>query len=102
MTASRLYYQVNYTLCTLMVKKVISMQYRRSKKSQGDFSALTILDSVKKEKDYIGTCYGPGIFLLTTGWWVKVKLNSFMDGDKDFATIVGTGTESYFMRVLQF
>ena len=30
------------------------------------------------------------------GWWGEGEIKFFMDGDADFATIVGTGTEDYF------
>ena len=30
------------------------------------------------------------------GWWGEGEIKFYMDGDKDYATIVGTGTEDYF------
>lgn len=53
-----------------------------------------ILDGVKGEGQYVGT------FLawtqLGSGWWGEGELKFFLDGDKDFPTIAGTGTEDYF------
>jgi hypothetical protein len=54
----------------------------------------TILDGVKGEGRYVGT------FLawtqLTTGWFGEGEVKFYLDGDKKFPTIVGTGTEDYF------
>jgi hypothetical protein len=36
------------------------------------------------------------------GWWGEGEIKFFMDGDKDFATIVGTGTEDYFCGSYNF
>ncbi|UCH34874.1 MAG: DUF2961 domain-containing protein, partial [Armatimonadota bacterium] len=33
---------------------------------------------------------------LANGWWGEGEIKFFMDGDKDFPTICGTGTEDYF------
>jgi hypothetical protein len=30
------------------------------------------------------------------GWWGEGEIKAFIDGDKEFATYVGTGTEDYF------
>ena len=32
----------------------------------------------------------------TTGWWGEGEIKFYMDGDQDFPTICGTGTEDYF------
>jgi len=54
----------------------------------------TILDSVKGKGQYVGT------YLAwqqnSTGWWGEGEFKAFVDGDVDFPTICGTGTEDYF------
>jgi hypothetical protein len=54
----------------------------------------TILDGVKGDGRYVGT------FLswtqLSSGWSGEGEVKFYIDGDKDFPTIVGTGTEDYF------
>jgi hypothetical protein len=37
-----------------------------------------------------------------TGWWGEGEIKFYMDGDKDWATIVGTGTEDYFCGSYNF
>jgi hypothetical protein len=54
----------------------------------------TILDGVKGKGQYVGT------YLAwqqnSTGWWGEGEFKAFIDGDVDFPTICGTGTEDYF------
>ena len=53
-----------------------------------------ILDGVKGQGQYVGT------FMAwqqnNSGWWGEGELKMFIDGDKQFPTICGTGTEDYF------
>lgn len=54
----------------------------------------TILDGVEGEGRYVGT------FLawtqLSDGWFGEGEIKFYLDGDTDFPTICGTGTEDYF------
>ena len=36
------------------------------------------------------------------GWWGEGEIKFFMDGDKEFPTICGTGTEDYFCGAYDF
>ncbi len=36
------------------------------------------------------------------GWWGEGEIKFYMDGDKDFPTICGTGTEDYFCGSYNF
>jgi len=53
-----------------------------------------ILDGVKGKGQYVGT------FMAwqqnSDGWWGEGEFKVFLDGDKEFPTICGTGTEDYF------
>jgi hypothetical protein len=53
-----------------------------------------ILDKVQGQGHYVGT------FLawtqLSDGWWGEGEMKFFIDGDNEFPTICGTGTEDYF------
>lgn len=97
--AMRLYYQVDYTLTEVgQDEAYLHAQYRRSRSTTG--SLHTILDGVKGKGHYVGTYMAVGVN--NNGWWGEGEIKFFMDGDKDFATIVGTGTEDYFCGSYNF
>jgi hypothetical protein len=54
----------------------------------------TILDNVKGKGQYVGTYLAWGVH--NNGWWGEGEIKFYMDGDKEFPTINGTGTEDYF------
>ena len=60
----------------------------------GNQNPYVILDGVKGRGRYVGT------FLAwhqnCTGWFGEGEVKFFIDGDKEFPTICGTGTEDYF------
>lgn len=67
-------------------------QFRRART---DFvNPYVILDGVRGQGRYVGT------FLawtqLSKGWFGEGEIKFFLDGDKEFPTICGTGTEDYF------
>ena len=53
-----------------------------------------ILDGVRGHGHYVGTVMAWTQF--SPGWWGEGEIKFFMDGDKEFPTICGTGTEDYF------
>lgn len=68
-------------------------QFRRSNPlSYGE--DYVILDGVKGKGHYIGTLLGWQ--QNSQGWWGEGEVKMFLDGDKEFPTYVGTGTEDYF------
>lgn len=94
-----LYYQVDYTLTEVGEDEgYFHAQYRRSNPTTT--SLHTILDGVKGKGQYVGTYMGVGVN--NNGWWGEGEIKFFLDGDKDFATIVGTGTEDYFCGSYNF
>ena len=95
----RLYYQIDYTLTEIGEDEAyFHAQYRRSKPNLT--SLHTILDGVKGKGHYVGTYMGIGV--TNNGWWGEGEIKFFMDGDKENATIVGTGTEDYFCGSYNF
>ena len=54
----------------------------------------TILDNVKGQGQYVGTYMAWGVH--NNGWWGEGEIKFYLDGDRDFPTINGTGTEDYF------
>jgi hypothetical protein len=53
-----------------------------------------ILDGVKGRGQYVGTSMGWQ--QNSSGWWGEGEIKFFLDGDKEFPSICGTGTEDYF------
>jgi hypothetical protein len=89
-----LYYQVNYTLTSVPKDAgYFHAQFRREAplRQKGIY---TILDGVKGQGQYVGTYLAWGTH--SKGWWGEGEIKFFMDGDKEFPTICGTGTEDYF------
>ncbi len=54
----------------------------------------TILDNVQGNGHYVGTYMFWGVN--NNGWWGEGEIKFYLDGDKDYPTICGTGTEDYF------
>lgn len=97
--AMRLYYQVDYTLTTVGEDEAyFHAQYRRS--NPNTTSLHTVVDGIKGKGHYVGTFMAVGVN--NNGWWGEGEIKFFMDGDRDFATIVGTGTEDYFCGSYNF
>ncbi|MGX1753073.1 glycoside hydrolase family 172 protein [Sphingobacterium sp. NPDC055346] len=94
-----LYYQIDYAVTEVPEDEgYFHAQYRRSNPTQG--SLHTIIDGIKGKGQYVGTYLGVGVNNI--GWWGEGEIKFFMDGDKDFATIVGTGLEDYFCGSYNF
>ena len=95
-----LYYQVNYTLTDVPADAAyLHAQFRRVPKLplKTDY---TILDGVKGNGHYVGTYMAWEV--RSPGWWGEGEIKFFMDGDKQFPTICGTGTEDYFCGSYNF
>ena len=54
----------------------------------------TILDGVTGRGHYVGTYLAWGVN--NSGWWGEGEMKFYLDGDDEFPTICGTGTEDYF------
>src|SRR5690554_1699299 len=94
-----LYYQIDYTLTEVGEDEAyFHGQYRRSDKNTN--SNHVIIDGIKGKGHYVGTFMAVGVN--NNGWRAGGEVQFVMDGDKDFATIVGTGTEDYFLGSYNF
>lgn len=60
----------------------------------------TILDNIKGRGHYVGTYLYWGVN--NNGWWGEGEIKFYLDGDKEFPTICGTGTEDYFCGSYDF
>jgi hypothetical protein len=89
-----LYYQINYTLTDVPEDAAyFHAQFRRVPKLEPK-QLYTILDGVKGQGQYVGTYIAHEV--RSPGWWGEGEIKFFMDGDTEFPTIAGTGTEDYF------
>lgn len=94
------YYQVDYTLTQVPEDAAyFHAQFRRTNPLpyQTDY---TILDGVTGKGHYVGTYLAWGVN--NNGWWGEGEIKFFMDGDTDYPTICGTGTEDYFCGSYNF
>lgn len=90
----RLFYQINYTSTSVPEDAAyFHAQFRRSNLTV-PMKDHVIVDGIKGKGQYVGT------FMAwqsnSSGWWGEGEIKFFMDGDKQFPTICGTGTEDYF------
>ena len=95
-----IYYQIDYHLCELPENiGYLHAQFRRTNPLpyKQDY---TILNRVNGKGVYVGTylAYGAN----NNGWWGEGEVKFFMDGDTDYPTICGTGTEDYFLASHNF
>ncbi len=89
-----LYYQVNYTLTEVPEDAAFfHAQFRRTNPVPYK-EVYTIVDGIRGKGHFVGTY----MYWQTNnnGWWGEGEIKFFMDGDRDFPTICGTGTEDYF------
>jgi hypothetical protein len=95
-----LYYQINYTLTEVPEHAAyFHAQFRRVNPLpfKQDY---TLLENVSGQGHYVGTYLAWGVN--NSGWWGEGEIKFFIDGDKDFPTICGTGTEDYFCGSYNF
>lgn len=98
--AMTLYYQIDYALTAIEDDAAyFHAQFRRVNPLPYK-GVYTIVDGIKGEGHYVGTHMSWGVN--NSGWWGEGEIKFFMDGDTDFATIVGTGTEDYFCGSYNF
>jgi hypothetical protein len=95
-----LYYQINYTLTEVPDDcAYFHAQFRRTNPLPYK-EVYTILDGVKGHGHFVGTYMAWGVN--NKGWWGEGEIKFYLDGDDEFATIVGTGTEDYFCGSYNF
>ncbi|NUN98470.1 MAG: DUF2961 domain-containing protein, partial [Candidatus Omnitrophica bacterium] len=95
-----LYYQINYTLTEVPDQAAyLHAQFRRTNPLpyKQDY---TLLDGVRGHGHYVGTYMAWGVN--NTGWWGEGEIKFFLDGDRDWPTVCGTGTEDYFCGSYNF
>lgn len=98
--STTIYYQIDYTLDELPGEVAyFHAQFRRVNPLPYK-SVYTILDGVQGKGQYVGTYMAWGVN--NTGWWGEGEIKFYMDGDGEYPTICGTGTEDYFCGSYNF
>jgi hypothetical protein len=88
------YYQINYTLTDVPEDcAYFHAQWRRNNPLPY-MQVHTLLDGIQGQGHYVGTYIAWGVN--NCGWWGEGEIKFYMDGDADWPTICGTGTEDYF------
>jgi hypothetical protein len=95
-----LYYQINYALGEVdrnagsfhaQFRRVNPLPYKE---------VYNIIDGVEGQGRYVGTYMAWGVN--NAGWWGEGEIKFYLDGDLEFPTICGTGTEDYFCGSYNF
>lgn len=95
-----LYYQVDYTLTEVPNDAAyFHAQFRRTNPLPYKKDYL-LVDSIQGKGQYVGTYIAWGVH--NNGWWGEGEIKFFMDGDTEYPTICGTGTEDYFCGSYNF
>ena len=88
------FYQINYTLTAVEPDRAyFHAQYRRQNPLPYK-QVYTILDGVEGQGHYVGVYMAWGVN--NNLWWGEGEVKFFMDGDTEYPTYCGTGTEDYF------
>jgi hypothetical protein len=91
--AAVVYYQITYETQADQGAAYLHAQFRRSN-PLAEKTPHTILERVEGRGKYVGTYLAWGVN--RPGWWGEGEIKFFLDGDDEFPTICGTGTEDYF------
>jgi hypothetical protein len=95
-----LYYQVDYTLTDVPKDAgYLHAQFRRTNPLPYKQNYV-LVDSIRGKGQYVGTYMAYGAH--NNGWWGEGEIKFFIDGDTDYPTINGTGTEDYFCGAYDF
>lgn len=88
------FYQINYTLTEVEADRAyFHAQFRRQNPLPYK-EVFTILDGVQGQGHFVGVYMAWGVN--NNLWWGEGEIKFYMDGDGEYPTICGTGTEDYF------
>ena len=94
------YYQITYTETEVPDDAAyFHAQFRRVNPLPYK-DVYTIVDGIEGKGQYVGTYMAWGVN--NSGWWGEGEIKFYMDGDREFPTICGTGTEDYFCGSYNF
>lgn len=95
-----LYYQITFTETDVpndlayfhaQFRRVNPLPYKQ---------VYTVLDGMHGRGQYVGTYMAWGVN--NNGWWGEGEIKFYIDGDDEYPTICGTGTEDYFCGSYNF
>jgi hypothetical protein len=95
-----IYYQINYALTEVPEDAAYFHARFRREDPLVEPGLYTIVDGIEGKGHYVGTYMAWEVH--STGWWGEGEIKFYMDGDKEFPTIAGTGTEDYFCGSYNF
>jgi hypothetical protein len=95
-----LYYQVDYQINKVPEDAAYFHAQFRRVNPQPFKKEYVLVDSIQGKGQYVGTYIALGVH--NNSWWGEGEIKFYMDGDKDFPTICGTGTEDYFCGSYDF
>ena len=87
------YYQVNYSLEDVGEDAAYFHAQFRRQNPVGFLEPYVIVDGLAGRGHYVGTYLAVGV--TNNRWWGEGEVKFFIDGDTEFPTICGTGTEDY-------
>lgn len=88
------YYQITYSLTEVPEEAAyFHAQWRRAMTTRS-YPEHVILDGIKGQGHYVGTYLAWE--QLSNEWWGEGEIKFYLDGDIQYPTICGTGTEDYF------
>jgi hypothetical protein len=94
------FYQIDYVLAEVPEDcAYFHAQFRRTNPLPYK-EVYTILDGVKGKGHFVGTYLAWGVN--NNGWWGEGEIKFYLDGDGEYPTICGTGTEDYFCGSYDF
>jgi hypothetical protein len=92
--AAGFFYAINYALAPVAAEDACFHAQFRRRNPLPYGQDYVILDDVRGKGQYVGTYMAWQ--QNTQGWWGEGEFKVFLDGDREFPTICGTGTEDYF------
>jgi hypothetical protein len=94
------YYQIDYALAEVGEDAAYFCASFRRENPVAFMQDYTIIDGIKGKGQYVGTYLAWQVN--NCGWWGEGEIKFFMDGDTEFPTICGTGTEDYICGAYNF
>lgn len=96
----RIYYQITYELREVAPEEGYFHAFFNRTNPLPYKEVYKILPKIEGKGQYVGTYMAWGVN--NNGWWGEGEIKFYMDGDTDYPTICGTGTEDYFCGSYNF